>query len=158
MKKLLAMLTVSALLAGCSNAEQTAPSKAAEPETKSVSSIAETLLEQYSGNMEAEDKELLVKLLNLDEDTVVDAMGYYDAESAEKMMIIIESTDEDTALDNTEKMEYYLNTVKDAASMYSPEQVELLNEAYITTHGNYSVLITSDDQNAAKKAVASQLN
>lgn len=158
-KQLLAFITAAALLAGCGSKEQnTVPEKAAADIQVSASSIADSLLEQFTGKMEPEDRELLVKLMNLDPETVVDAKGYYDPEAPEMMMIIVESADENAALDNTEKMEYYLNTVKDAASMYSPEQVQILEDAYITTRGSYSVLITSEDQNAAKKAVASQLN
>ena len=153
-KTILSVLLASSLLLGCSTSSKEVPSN-----TKDISfeSIQEVIQPSFDDNMVQLDQSNVVKLLNLDESNIVNAIEYIDENQAELLYIVVESKDDDTALITTEALQDYLNALCEMATLYNNEQLELIQNGYITTSGPYSILVISKDCNQTKKDLVAYL-
>lgn len=146
--KILASLLLLISLSAC-KAEETAAE-----EDLTVSEIADALLECYDVPMAEEDSASLEKLLSISSDSFRDAEGYLSEDQDGQLLFVAEADDEEKAAEISDAMSYYLSSLQNNASMYSPDQLELLNDGYLVTRENFVILAVCEDRTAAKKQVA----
>ena len=146
-KTVTAALALVCMLAGCGSDTSAAA-------TASANDAANALKEELGGNFSEEDAAVITKLLGVEDGDIKDAKAYLDNDNNARMIIVVEAADEDKALYVSDRMDYYVTTLEKSAGMYNPEQLELIDGAYIYTKGNYSILAIADDPAAVKKAVA----
>lgn len=118
--------------------------------------ITETLRTHIDVN-EENTKDLVIKLLQLDADKTVDAYAAFEGGESLKAAIVIESADEESALEASESLQYYRSTLQNLASQYSPDQAALVDDAYIHTSGVMSILVISEDIPQIKSELADVL-
>jgi hypothetical protein len=137
-------------LAGCS-----APVSAPEPDRfeAAVKTLSSSVPEQNT-----ESKDLVVRLLSLNGERVRDAWAAFEGGDSANGMIVVQSADEDAALEASSAMEYYLTTLKNSAEQYHPEQVPILEDAYLYTNGDLSILVISDRLPELKQDLAQALH
>lgn len=153
-KTILSVILASSLLLGCSTSSKEVQS---EPKDISFESIQEVIQPSFDDDMIQLDQSNVVKLLNLDESNIVNAIEYTNESQAELLYIVVESKDDDTALITTEALQDYLNALCEMATLYNTEQLELIQNGYITTSGPYSILVISKDCNQTKKDLVAYL-
>lgn len=153
-KTILSVILASSLLLGCSTSSKEVQS---EPNNISFESIQEVIQPSFDDDMIQLDQSNVVKLLNLDESNIVNAVEYTNESQAELLYIVVESKDDDTALITTEALQDYLNALCEMATLYNTEQLELIQNGYITTSGPYSILVISKDCNQTKKDLVAYL-
>lgn len=153
-KTILSVILASSLLLGCSTS-----SKEVQSDSNNISfeSIQEVIQPSFDDDMIQLDQSNVVKLLNLDESNIVNAVEYTNESQAELLYIVVESKDDDTALITTEALQDYLNALCEMATLYNTEQLELIQNGYITTSGPYSILVISKDCNQTKKDLVAYL-
>ena len=146
--KILASSLLLISLSAC-KAEETAAE-----EDLTVSEIAGALLECYDVPMAEEDSASLEKLLSISSDSFRDAEGYLSEDQDGQLLFVAEAEDEEKAAEISDAMSYYLSSLQNNASMYSPDQLELLNDGYLVTRENFVILAVCEDRTAAEKQVA----
>lgn len=146
--KILASSLLLISLSAC-KAEETATE-----EDLTVSEIADALLECYDVPMAEEDSASLEKLLSISSDSFRDAEGYLSEDQDGQLLFVAEADDEEKAAEISDAMSYYLSSLQNNASMYSPDQLELLNDGYLVTRENFVILAVCEDRTAAEKQVA----
>ena len=107
--------------------------------------------------MEQQDADTVKKLLNVDDDTVTDVIAYFGKDNPDDILIVLGSKGSDEAMKANDALNYYLDSLKSSASLYSKEQLEQLDNAYVSTKDVFSVMIVAEDGTAAKKAAAAAL-
>lgn len=146
--KILASSLLLISLSAC-KAEETAAE-----EDLTVSEIADALLECYDVPMAEEDSASLEKLLSISSGSFRDAEGYLSEDQDGQLLFVAEADDEEKAAEISDAMSYYLSSLQNNASMYSPDQLELLNDGYLVTRENFVILAVCEDRTAAEKQVA----
>ena len=146
--KILASSLLLISLSAC-KAEETAAE-----EDLTVSEIADALLECYDVPMAEEDSASLEKLLSISSDSFRDTEGYLSEDQDGQLLFVAEAEDEEKAAEISDAMSYYLSSLQNNASMYSPDQLELLNDGYLVTRENFVILAVCEDRTAAEKQVA----
>ncbi len=149
MKRLFAcIMTLGVLLAGCGT--DTSSDIAA---SVSAEDIFSTLTEAFPG-VDLQSGDLVIKLLGVDPDSVLSCNAAFAKDGGPGMVIVLETKDEDAALNASERMNYYLTTLQNSAAQYSPSDVAVLKNGYVYTSGPYAVLYVGEDVDAAKKELA----
>ena len=69
-------------------------------------------------------------------------------------LILAQADDEEKAAEISDAMSYYLSSLQNNASMYSPDQLELLNDGYLVTREKFVILAVCENRTAAEKQVA----
>ncbi|MGN1388471.1 MAG: DUF4358 domain-containing protein [Bulleidia sp.] len=128
--------------------------EAAVREKLTVPSIADALLECYDVTMTEEDSASLAKLLSISSDRLSDAEGYLSEDRDGQLLFVAEAENEESAAEISDAMSYYLSSLQNSASMYSPDQLELLNDGYLVTRENFVILAVCADRTAVEKQVA----
>ncbi len=146
--KILASSLLLISLSAC-KAEETAAE-----EDLTVSEIADALLECYDVPMAEEDSASLEKLLSISSDSFRDAEGYLSEDQDGQLLFVAEADDEEKAAEISDAMSYYLSSLQNNASMYSPDQLELLNDGYLVTREKFVILAVCENRTAAEKQVA----
>ena len=146
------MICLSAMLVMCGCSATSA--SAVNAGNASIGDLA-SLLEQHISVTEEEPKDVIVNLLRLDSDSIVDARAALEEGDSGRMVIIIEAKDNETALEVSDKLNYYLTTLQNSAAQYNPEALERINNGYIYTKDNITLLVISDDIADVKADVAS---
>lgn len=149
--KQLKILASSLLLISLSACKE---EETAAEEDLTVSEIADALLECYDVPMAEEDSASLEKLLSISSDSFRDAEGYLSEDQDGQLLFVAEADDEEKAAEISDAMSYYLSSLQNNASMYSPDQLELLNDGYLVTRENFVILAVCEDRTAAEKQVA----
>ncbi len=114
----------------------------------------EQMLASHLGSSTEETANVLISLLHLNPDSVVDAKAVFEEGDTGRMAIVIVSKDNDTALETSDQLNYYLTTLKNSAAQYNPDALKLINDGYIYTKDNVSILVISDDLSAIKSELA----
>ena len=136
------------LLAGCGQ------DTAAVSKTIESADDLKAILASHLNQSKEESANVLISLLHLDPESVIDAKAVFEEGNTGKMAIVILSKDSDTALETSDQLNYYLTTLKNSAAQYNPEALELINNGYIYTKDNVSVLVISDDISSVKTDLA----
>ena len=153
MKRILAFILAAAFLfAGCGSDTSAGSASAATAEE-----IFNKLSEDLS-SVDLQSGDLVVKLLGLEEDSVVSCNAAFAKDGGPGLVIVLESKTEDDALKAGERMKYYLTTLQNSAVQYSPADVDILKKGYVYTSGNCSVLYVGENVEDAKKDLAKLLN
>ena len=138
---LAAMMTIS----GCSSSSK--------KESITFPQIVDTLTTFMPEDKTMQEGQSVLNLLTIDGE-VKNAQAFFSDKEPEKVLIVVEANDEDSALEISENMHYYVNSLKKSAAMYNPEQVKTIENAYISVKDTFAVLIITDDPDGAKKALA----
>ena len=136
------------LLTGCGQ------DTAAVSKTIESADDLKAILASHLNQSKEESANVLISLLHLDPESIVDAKAVFEEGNTGKMAIVILSKDSDTALETSDQLNYYLTTLKNSAAQYNPEALELINNGYIYTKDNVSVLVISDDMSSVKTDLA----
>lgn len=155
LRKLFAGIACLLLLTGCGESTVAA---SVSGSVKNAETIASELLQVFEGvDMEQQDAATVKKLLNIDDDTGTDVIAYFGKGNPDDILIVLGSKDSDEAMKANDALNYYLDSQKSSASLYSKEQLEQLDNAYVSTKDVFSVMIVAEDGTAAKKAAAAAL-
>ena len=148
MKKLVIAAGICLLLAGCgTKPENTAR---AGKTFQDYEAVLTPFLDEKCSTL---DKDQVAKMLDVDPETVVNAVGYFEDEHTERRFLIVEADSEDHAMEAEEKMNDYLSTLVNSAAMYRPEELETIAGGYVGNNGTYAFLIICEDIQEAKKAL-----
>ena len=143
MKKLMCILLVFCLY-GC----------AQKQESTSSAKIIETLQVYLPEDTEEQDPEVIRRMLDIDEAGIRELRAFAGKTENEQLLYVIEAETEKDALAAAERLEYYVNSLKNTAKMYEPEQLALIDKAFVIVHENYAVLVICEDIDEARKAIA----
>ena len=149
-RNITAIVSLILLLCGCS-----AP--VSVPDTDRFQSAVEALSSAVPSG-KSESRELVIRLLSLKEDSVTDAWAAFEGGDSPNGMVVVRSVDEDAALEAASAMEYYLTTLKNSAEQYHPEQVPVLEDAWLYSNGDLSILVISDRIPELKQDLAQALH
>ncbi len=144
MKRVITLvLAVVMTMTGCSS----------KKESITFQQIVDALVTFMPEDRTMQEGQSVLNLLTIDGE-VKNAQAFFSDKEPEKVLIVVEANDEDSALEISENMHYYVNSLKKSASMYNPEQVETIKNMYISVKDTFAVLIITDDPDGAKKALA----
>ncbi|MDY3234054.1 MAG: DUF4358 domain-containing protein [Erysipelotrichaceae bacterium] len=149
--KLQKILTAAMVLVSLSACRTEKP---ADREELTVSSIADALLECYDVPMTEEDSASLENLLRISPDSFSDAKGYLSEEQDGQLLFVAEAADDETAAEIYDAMSYYLSSLQNTASMYSPDELKMLNDGYLVTREHFVILSVCADRTAVEKQAA----
>lgn len=154
LRKLIAGIACLLLLTGCGESKIASVSGG----VMNAGAIASELLPVFDGeDMEQQDADTVRKLLSIDENDAADVVAYFGKDNPDDILIVLGSSDNDEAMKANDALNYYLDSLKSSASLYSKEQLEQLDNAYVSTKDVFSVMIVAEDGTAAKKAAAAAL-
>lgn len=136
-RKLLSVL-ISVLLFACTQSNELSVSKSSLTVDGLVKELSSSL-----GEYDSLPEEALITLLQLDPDTTRTISASFAKDGSPQMIIAVESISPEDALKCTEKLNYYAETLKSTANLYSPEQLSVLENAWTCTRDSTSFLIIS---------------
>ncbi len=146
MKRIVTLVLVLLMAAsGCSSSSK--------KESLSFSQIVDNLVTFMPEDKMMQEGQPVLNLLTFDGE-VKNAQAFFSDKEPEKVLIVVEANDEDSALKISENMKYYVNSLKKSAAMYNPDQVKTIENAYISVKDQFAVLIIADDPDGPKKALA----
>ena len=150
-RKLVSILIMMVLL-GCTQSTSVPVSTAVPAPDVLVKELS-----SFLGEYEALPEDALISLLQLDPDTTETISASFAKDGSPQMIIAVESATPEDALKCTEKLNYYAQTLKTTADMYSPEQADLLENAWTYTRDNSSFLIISSSLDDLKASLIQSL-
>ncbi len=146
MKKLMCILLMFCLY-GC----------AQKQESTSSEKIIETLQVYLPEDTEEQDPEVIRRMLDIDKASIREIRAFAGKSENEQLLYVVEAETERDALAAAERLEYYVNSLKNSAKMYRPEQLELIGKAFVIVHENYAVLVICENIDEARKTIAEMI-
>ncbi len=136
------------LFSGCSSS-----TSASVKEVESIDELA-GILESHLDASDVQTKDVLVTLLRLDPDSIIDAKAAFEKGETGKLAIVILAKDNDAALEAGDRLNYYLSTLQNSAAQYNTDALEMIQNGYIYTRDNVTLLVISADIDAVKAEIA----
>ena len=147
MKSLMCILLVFCLY-GCAPKQQ---------ENISSERIIETLKVYLPDDTEELDPDAIRRILDISETGIREIRAFAGKAANEQLLYVIEAETDRDALAAAERLESYVNSLKNSAKMYRPEQLELIETAFVIVHENYAVLVICENIDEARKTIAEMI-
>ena len=127
----------------------------AKETTRNTENISDALISYLPSDAEKQEDEVIEQLLDLPSEKIESVDAYFSQTEPEKMLVVVNAKDSGTAMDVQEKMNAYVSTLENTAALYNPDQLALIQNAYVISKGNTAILVICDDVENAKKAASS---
>ena len=121
--------------------------------TASADALLE-ILASHLNDPKEEPANVLINLLHLDKDAITDVKATFEEGDTGRLASVVVAKDNETALEVSDQLNYYLTTLQNSAAQYNPEALERIRNGYIYTRDNVSVLVISDDIADVKSDIA----
>jgi len=163
MKKILllaSMLVLVMALTACGK-EESGEKEGSKDDKKSiegtVTDIAKKIVDdgKFIDEVVTIDNEMINQKLDIDSANVEESVCYYGTGDSANIVYVAIFKEESKAKDAKEKLEVYLDELKTANESYDPEELGKIDDAILEIDGQYAIMVISDDDEGAKKAIDS---
>lgn len=161
MKKLLlvvSMLVLVMALTACGKDESGEKDSAKEDE-KSIEGTAADISKKIVDDGKFTDEvveigtEMINQKLDINDEDTNEVMCYYGTGDSANIVYVAIFKDASKADAAKGKLEVYLDELKTANESYDPEELGKIDDAILEINGEYAILVISDDNEAAQKAI-----